>query len=160
VCPAQRRGAEDELEPVGQEDGDERAGARADQRLDRGTVRPQALGLAGLEADRHLVAAEPVLAEELGAGELGTEADDLTLVRGPARARRAGEVDRLQQVRLAGAVAAGDDGQARAQPDVRALVGAEVTEGQGADEHVSVAKDGDGLDPRAGRTQARATHSA
>ena len=41
---------------------------------------------------------------------------------GPARARRAGEVQRLQQVRLAGAVAAGDHRQPRPGPQLRRLV--------------------------------------
>ena len=56
VRAAQRRGAEHEVEPVGQEDGDERPRRRVGQAVDGRAVDRQALGLAGLEADRDAVA--------------------------------------------------------------------------------------------------------
>ena len=65
---------------------------------------------------------ELVLARQLQPRQLGAEAHHLALVGRPARAARAGEVDRLQQVRLAGAVTAGDDRQPRPQPHVRRFV--------------------------------------
>ena len=87
-------------------------------------------GSPGLKPTRHLVAPERVLAHELEPRQLGAEAHDLALVRRPARAPGAGEVERLEQVRLAGAVAARDDREPRPQPHVRRLVGAEVAQAE------------------------------
>ena len=115
VRAAQRRRAGHELEPVGQEDGDERPARDVGEPLDRRAVHAQPLRLARLEADAQLVPLAGVLAAELQPRQRRAEAHALALVRGPARAARAGEVDRLQQVRLAGAVAAGDHRQARAR---------------------------------------------
>ena len=65
VRAAQRRRAEHELEPVGQEDRDQRPRVESVSALDRRAVDRQPLRLARLEADAELVAAERVLAAQL-----------------------------------------------------------------------------------------------
>src|SRR3954451_21866374 len=81
------------------------------------------------------MAPEGVLARELEPRQLRAEAHDVALVRRPARAPRAGEVERLQEVRLAGPVAARDDGEPGPQPHVRRRVGAEVAHAEGLGDH-------------------------
>ncbi len=97
----------------------------------------------GSKPDGDPVRVAVALGVELQPRDAGAEAHDLALVAGPARAAGAGEVDRLEQVRLAGPVRARDHGQPRAQPHLRRLVGAEVADGEAGDPH------GDRL-PRAG----------
>ena len=63
------------------------------------------------------------------------EADHLPLVRGPAGTAGAAEVQRLEQVRLTGAVGTGDHGQPRPERRLRALVAAEVADGHALDAH-------------------------
>ena len=84
------------------------------------------LRLARLEADAQLVRAVATLDLDLNPSRRLAEAHDLALVARAARAAGAAEVQRLEEVRLAGAVAAVDDGQPGAEGDVRARVGAEV----------------------------------
>ena len=96
----------------------------------------QALRVAGREADRQRVRAALGVAQvDLDARRRRVEAHDLALVGGPARAPGAAEVQRLEEVRLAGAVAAVDDRQARAELDVGALVATKVAQAQAGDEH-------------------------
>ena len=135
VGAPQRRGAEHEIEPVGEEDGDERTSARVGQLVDGGAVDLQPLRLARLETDGDPVRVAVTLGVELQPRDAGAEAHDLALVAGPARAAGAGEVDRLEQVRLARPVGARDHGQPRAQPHLRRLVGAEVANGEAGDPH-------------------------
>ena len=61
----------------------------------------------------------------------GAEANHLTLVRRAARTAGAAEVQRLEQVRLAGAVGPGDHGQALAELDLGMFVAAEVAQAYG-----------------------------
>ena len=65
VRAPQRRRAQDQLQPVGQEDGDERPRRRVGQPLDGRAVDAQALRLARLEADVTRVAPSLVLASQL-----------------------------------------------------------------------------------------------
>ena len=136
VRAAQRRRALDELQAVGHEDADERAHLDVDEALDEDAVGLQALRLARAEADRQLVRAALAVAQvDLDACGGGVEADDLALVGGAARAAGAAEVQRLEQVRLAGAVAPVHHRQARPEVDVRALVATKVAQPQARDEH-------------------------
>jgi hypothetical protein len=135
VGTAQRRGTEHELEPVRQEHRDQRPRGGVGQPLHGRAVDAQPLRLAGLEADADLVAATVVLRLEHQPRERRAEADDLALVGGAAGAARAGEVDPLEQVGLAGAVAPGDDGQPRPRAQLRLLVGAEVAQLEPGDPH-------------------------
>ena len=80
-------GALHELEAVGQEDGDERAGWTSDA-LDRRAVDLHPLRLARLEADRELVRAVVVATSTSTRAAVRVEAHDLALVGRPARARR------------------------------------------------------------------------
>ncbi len=96
----------------------------------------QPLRLPGAEADRERVRAAVGVAQvDLDARRAGLEAHDLALVRRPARTAGAAEVQRLEEVRLAGAVAPVHDGQAGAELDVRALVAAKVAQPQAGREH-------------------------
>ena len=72
--------------------------------------RVHALRVTGLEAHLQPVGAVLGLHFDLDTGDLRAEADELTLVRGAAGARRAAEVEGLEQVRLAGAVRPVDHG--------------------------------------------------
>jgi hypothetical protein len=128
VRAPQRGGAEDELEAVGQEHRHERPRRDVGEALDRGAVDGQPLGLAGLEADGDLVRAQLVLRAQHEPAHRRAEPQHLALVGRPARAARAREVHALEQVRLAGAVAARDHRQPRAEPQLRLLVGAEVAQ--------------------------------
>jgi hypothetical protein len=69
------------------------------------------------------------------ARRLGVEAHDLALVRRAAGPARAPEVQRLEQVRLAGAVGAVQHRQPGTERDVGRRVGAEVAHAQAGDEH-------------------------
>src|SRR6185312_9748191 len=98
------------------------------QPLDRRTVDLQALRLARREPDAQLVLAIAVAAADLDPRRRGVEAHDLALRRGAARAPRAAEVQRLEEVRLARPVRPVDDGEPLAQRDVGALVRAKVAQ--------------------------------
>ena len=135
VRAAQRGRALHELEAVGQEDAHKRAHRRVEQALDRRAVDLQALGLPRREADAQLVLAVAVAPADLHARGARVEAHDLALVRRPARAPGAAEVQGLEEVRLARAVRAVDDRQPLAERDVGARVGAEVAQPEAGDEH-------------------------
>ena len=83
----------------------------------------------GTEADAQLVLAATVARSAHGhARGLRAEAHQLALVARARRAARAAEVDRLEQVRLAGAVGAVHDRQALAERGLGARIGAEVAQ--------------------------------
>ena len=131
-CARRSAGApEHELEPVGQEHRDQRprrarrsAARRARRR--RAAASPRRAG----SRPRARAAAVVVLAPQLQPRHAARRSARLALVGGPARAAGAGEVERLEQVRLAGAVAAGDHGQPGPEPHLRRLVGAEVAQAE------------------------------
>jgi hypothetical protein len=135
VRATQRWRALDELEAVGQEHTDQRARRVLAQRVGRHAVHPDALGLPRLKADAQVMHAVATLDLDLNASCALVEANDLALVARAARPPRAAEVERLQQVRLAGAVAPVDDRQAGAERDVRAHIGAEVPHADAANDH-------------------------
>ena len=108
---------------------------RVDEALDRGAVHPQSLGLAGHEADAELVRPVAVAPVDLDPGRGRSEAHDLALVARPARAAGAAEVERLEQVRLAGAVRTRDHGEALAQRRLRLFVAAEIAQADAEDAH-------------------------
>ena len=87
--------------------------ATSSSRSTRRAVGPHPLRLPGREADRQLVRAVLALGRDDDPRGAAPEADDLALVGGPAGAAGAAEVQRLDQVRLAGAVGPGDHRQAR-----------------------------------------------
>jgi len=88
--------------------------------------------LRGLVADRQLVDSVRRLDVHLDAQRRSVEADDLAVVAGAAGAAGETDVERLQEVRLAGAVGAVDDRKAGAQRDLGAVVGAHVADAQAA----------------------------
>ena len=104
-----------------------RAGA-ADRLSTGDAVHAQRLLHARLDAHLDQVRALVVLRGHGHARHLLPAPHQLAVVRGARRAARAAEVQRLQEVRLAGAVGAGDHGQARAERDLRLRVVAEVPE--------------------------------
>jgi hypothetical protein len=145
VRAAQRRRALDELEPVREEDADQRAVRGVEQALGRRAVDLEALGLAGLEADAQLVLAVAVVPMDLHAHHAsgpGVEAHQLALVRRPARAPGAPEVQRLQEVRLARAVGPVHDREPLAQPDLGRGVAAEVPQAQARHDHGGLRRSG------------------
>ena len=104
---ALRRRALDQRQPIRGEDGDGRTVAGDGRRIGRVAVEqvPASLGA----ADRgHQRALDPVLAanRRLGAGERRAERDQVAAVAGAEGAPGEGEVERLEEVRLAGAVGA------------------------------------------------------
>src|SRR6185436_19827013 len=87
------------------------------------------------EPDAERMTAVRVLGLELEPRQPRAEAHDLALVRGPARARGAGEVQRLEQVRLAGAIATRDHRQPRSGAELSRLVRAEIPQAEVSDDH-------------------------
>src|SRR5215212_7108649 len=136
MSPANRRRALDELEAVGQEDPDERASGGIKQPLDRHAVDAQLLAGAGLEADADDVRVALLVARvNLHPHERGAEPHHLAIVGGAARPPDAAEVEALEEVRLAGAVAPRHHRETRAERDLRPLVAAEVAQGHGLHPH-------------------------
>jgi hypothetical protein len=125
----------DELEPVGEEHADQRAGGHVEHPLDRRAVGPQPLGLPRRVAHLEHMGAVVVLRVHRGPRRRRAEADDLALVGRPARPAGAAEVQALEQVGLARAVATRDHGQPRAQRHLEALVAPEVAQRQAGDPH-------------------------
>src|SRR5215207_436110 len=117
---AQRRRALDQLQAVGQEHADERARRMLRQRLDRDAVDTNVLRLPGLESDTQLVQPARTLDLDLNPSSLPAEAHDLALVARATRPPGAAEVQRLEEVGLARAVAPMDHGDAGAEGHVRA----------------------------------------
>ena len=96
-----------QLEPVGQEDADQRPRGRRRSAARRARRRRAAASARRARSRPRCVRA--VVAPRASSSSrvsAGAEAHDLALVRRPARAAGAAEVERLEQVRLAGAVAA------------------------------------------------------
>ena len=128
------RSALHQVEPIGQEDADERA-----RRIDPGhqarAVHPDHLLDAGLDA--HLQGVQSVLGLDvhLHARHRRPHAHDLARVRGPARLRGEPEVEGLEHVRLAGAVGANHHVEPGPESDLGALVVAEVPQDQARDVH-------------------------
>jgi hypothetical protein len=128
VRTTQRRSAAHQLEPLRQEHDCQGPWHIRAEALDGRAVDAQVLRLARLEADLEQV--PPVLRGDLGLGarQLRAKPHDLALVGGAARPPGQREVDRLEQVRLAGAVRPEHDGEPIAELRLRALVGAKVAE--------------------------------
>src|SRR4051794_475793 len=105
------------------------------QALHRHAVDADPLRLAGLEADAQRVPAVATLDLDLNPSCALAEAHDLALVASTARAPGATEVQRLEEVGLAGPVAPVDDREPGAEGDVRALVRAEVPHPDAANDH-------------------------
>src|SRR5204862_7992091 len=121
VRAAEGRRALDELEAIREEDADQRAVRGVEQPLGRRAVDLEALDLPWLETDAELVLAIAVAPMDLHAHDAGgravilREAQQLALVGRPARASRAAEVQRLEQVRLARAIGTVNDREPLAQ---------------------------------------------
>ena len=122
------RRALEQLEAVGHEDAEQRAVLDVEQSLDRRAVGAQALGWPGWKPTLSSCGRPSSSSSTRHAGGVGVEAHELALVARPRRASGAAEVDRLEQVRLAGAVGAVDDGQTLTEGDLGARVGAEVAQ--------------------------------
>ena len=118
----------EQLEPIGQEDAQQRPGLDVEQALDRRPVGAHALGLARLKSDAQLVRAGIVGESHDDAGRLRAEAHQLALVAGPRRTAGATKVERLEQVRLAHAVRPMDHRETLAEMGFGASVGAEVAQ--------------------------------
>src|SRR4051794_40889373 len=108
------------------------------QALHRHAVDADPLRLAGLEADAQRVPAVATLDLDLNPSCALAEAHDLALVASTARAPGATEVQRLEEVGLAGPVAPVDDREPGAEGDVRALVRAKVPHPDAANDHGSL----------------------
>ena len=142
---AQRRRALDELEPIREEDADQGPVRCIEQALGRCPVDLEPLGLPRLEADAELVLAVAIAPVDLDthrAPGARVEAQQLALVGGPARAPGAAEVQRLEEVRLAGAVGPVHDGEPLAQPDLGRGVAAEVAHAQAGHHHGGLRRSG------------------
>ena len=107
---SQRRGALDELEPVRKEHRDKWATWNAAEPLDHGTVDRHALHLPRCDPDGDVMRAIGRIDSELHPGGAGIEPHKLTVIRCATRARRAAQIERLEQIRLAGTVGTVDDG--------------------------------------------------
>src|SRR5262249_49552048 len=135
VRPAQRRRALDQLEPVRDEDAHERALHDIRQALDGGAVNSDPFGLPWSEADRQLVRTVLSACIDDNTSRALPEAHDLALVGRPARTAGAAEVQRFDQVRLAGAVWTRDNRQSDAELGLRVAVTAKVTHRDAHDQH-------------------------
>jgi hypothetical protein len=134
--PPRGRGALHELEPLRKEHAHEGTQRDRRQAVDRIPVHTQVLGLAGLKAD--LDAVLPVVVSEVEhhpRHALTAAANQLPLVGGARRARRAAEVERLEEIRLARTIRARDDGEPLRELHLRALVVAEVAQLDARDPH-------------------------
>ena len=103
--------------------------------LHRRAVDPAVLRLARLEPDLEPVRAVVILEVERDPRHALPEAHELALVGGPARMAGAAEVERLEQVALAGAVRPADHGEALAEGHLGPLVVAEVAQAGARDAH-------------------------
>jgi len=90
---------------------------------------------AGAIADAQLVLVLAVTAEDDHPRRLPVERDQLPLVARAGGAPRATEVERLEQVRLTGAIGPVHDGQPRPEPRFGASVGAKVAQLDADDAH-------------------------
>ena len=130
----------DELEPVGLKDAYEWPDGHVEQALDGRTVgrhallRALAVGACAV-ADRELVRFCAVEQMNGHARGRSAEAHQLALVARARRARGAAEVEGLEEVRLAGAVGAVNDGQAGAETRLGARVRAEIAHLDADDAH-------------------------
>ena len=103
--PPQRWGSLDELQPIGQEDADQRSVGLVEQTFDECPVDPQALGLTGGEAHRQLVLAIIVRGRTHDDARCGrAEPHNLALIGRAAGTASASEVQPLEEVGLAGAI--------------------------------------------------------
>ncbi len=118
----------EQLQAIGHEHAQQRTLLDVEQALDGRPVGAHALGLPRLEPNAQLVGVLAIA--QLHAHARGTlpEAHQLALVAGARRASGAAEVQRLQQVGLAGAVRSVHDGQALPQRRLGAGVGTEVAQ--------------------------------
>ncbi len=122
------RGTLEQLQAVGHEHAQQRAVLDIEQPLDGRAVGAHALGLPRLEADAQLVLLRAVAEPHAHPSGVLPEAHQLALVARARRAPGAAEVDRLEQVRLTGAVRSVHDGQPVAQGGLGARIGAEVAQ--------------------------------
>ena len=132
---AEPRCALDELEAVRRKDADERPVRGVEEALEWGAVEGYALGFSRREADRDLVLAVLVRAFQYDTRRGGAKAHQLALVGGSKRPRRAGEIERLEQVCLAAGVGAVHQRQSFTQRHLGILVAAEVAHTDTLDLH-------------------------
>ena len=136
VRPPQRGRALHQLQPVGQEDAHERPARRRRAAARRARRRPSSASARRARSRRSARAGRP--APRSSPRRATTCSPKRTSSRSfvvRAGAAGAAEVERVEQVRLAGAVAAGDDRHARAQLDVGGGVAAEVAQREAHDPH-------------------------
>src|SRR4029077_12715487 len=137
------RRALQQLEPVRQKDAQERPELDVEQPLHGSPVGAHQLhrtrvSVGRSEADAQLVRALAVAALNDNAGGLLSEAHELALVAGAWRTGGASVIERLQQVRLAGAVRPVYDRQARPETGLGACVGAEVAHLHADEVHLAI----------------------
>jgi hypothetical protein len=103
--------------------------------IDRRPVARHPLCLAGGEADRKLVRPVVACARHGDPQRIGAEPDELGIVAGAKRAPGAAEVERLEEVRLAGRIRSVHDRQSGADVELGALIRAKVAKRKALDTH-------------------------
>ena len=126
IAAAERRGALHHGQALGREDEQRRVLGQGLDRRAGGAVEGGALGRARLEPDRPFSRDAAQRPASLDARDLGADADHAGVVRGAGRPRQRSEVHRLEQARLARAVAPHDRQHLTAQLAVEPVVAAEV----------------------------------
>ena len=109
VRPSRSRPSLDHDEAVGREDERRDLGAELLGRAERSAVQPRLLRVAGPQGDLDLQLRAPARTRQLDSRGLPTEPDELPVVTTTRRKALRADVQRLEQVRLAGTVPA--DGQ-------------------------------------------------
>ncbi len=135
VRSAGGRRALHQLQALRQEHRQQRPRGRRRQAVHRRAVDAQRLLHPRLHADLDQVRAVVALRRDGDARHLLLAPDQLAVVGGARRSTGAAEVQRLEEVGLAGAVRPGDHGQPRPERDLGRRVVAEVPEGRGGDPH-------------------------
>ena len=135
MSPARGRCTLDQFEPLGQENADQWPRGRRTEVVDRAAVDLDPLGLTRLEADLDAVRSLVVARVRDNTGHGSAPAHQLTLVRRAWRPCRAAEVERLQEVRLAGPVRTGHHRQAVGELECAVLVVAKVTQLDTGEDH-------------------------
>jgi len=118
---------------VGREDERRDLGAQLLGRPQRRAVQLRALPRLlqrDLERERSTIAG----AGQRDPGGRGADPDELLVGARPGREALRAQMQRFEQVRLAGTVRAGDEHEARLQPELQPFVGAEVAKGDCSDD--------------------------
>jgi len=142
VSAAKRRSALEQFEAIRGEHAHKRSLLHVGEALDGGAVGRHVLGRSGLESDGQLVAAVVVAQPDNHARSLRSKAHQLALGASTLRVAGAAEVERLEQVRLAGAVGTMDDGQAVAEMSLGPRIGAKVAQLHAENQHLTPFADG------------------